>query len=586
MTGVQTCALPIYTYTVAVVSVYDGGRRLTIQQSPQGTTSTTAAAALNPPTRPDHANVSSVSGVITLSWSLATAAYPVEIWRAADGGASTKLAVTNGSQYIDTTAAPGVEYKYSLIINGTSTDIGTGSVKVADNSITQAGTAASDRTNIMGVTAAVQGVSVNLQWTPINDPAVAGYDIYSGPANGTIDTATLLAAVDVPVTSVSTPYNPYATKYYVRPRLSGGSLVLNAGTTIIAALGAPAVSIQVSEPNIIISWPTVSGAYIYRSIVNTGGVAYTDITAATSITLPIPPRTTTITVRAEVPQGIYSTWTTEELDITGIYAWNEIININIPSFNSGTLVNMAWINGNTVQRPSIRGGVVAAPYVADTNDSDLWNFVDKFGAPDVSQLTCDVAWYRDKWWRTDASWFESQVYDLGGSYTGRLIIGLESTVTDYTADVADMDGIDISLLDYINHDALVSSAVHLTADVEISLNQVNWKPVRPGDWVTMRYCRFRVSVLDASPLVDIRITTGEIALDVPDITESGTATIAGGVTTRAITLSKPFTNVNSVICNAAGTQQAWATGVSANGFTINLSSNPGTTSVYWFAKGY
>ena len=299
---------------------------------------------------------------------------------------------------------------------------------------------------------------------------------------------------------------------------------------------------------------------------------------------PIQPWNTIVRVRSVMSDGRKSAYASEEINVAGKYQYNVLAEINIPSFAGGRFVNMAWTDADTVQRPSIRGGTVAAPYVGNINDSDLWNFVEKL-TMNVEELDCPVEWFRDKWWKPDRAWFESPVFDFGEVLSGKLLGNIVKTVTDYSGDVANYD-FDVANLDYINIEEIVNGNVHLSADLLGSTDGSTWKPVKFGDWVTLRYVKFTVEVLAASPLVDITIDSGYLCLDVPDLTEIGSTAVESGDLTKAVTFAKVFNVPPSVHCNAQGPQRAYAANITATGFDIGLESNPGTTTVNWFAKGF
>jgi hypothetical protein len=534
------------------------------------------------PSPPDTITAKLSDNGISVSWVNTKNVYlsAVEVWRS-DTGSLTDAALikaTNGAEWVDTaTFTYNKTYYYWLRSLSTFGDYSTFTSPIAI-------LYPEPVLNITGAFTISNGQLV-LTWGTVADPQIVSYDIVAATSSQTASTGTLIFSDTTRAGWCRANYDININTYYIKPKFSSGTYSRSVGKIIVASVGTPSdVSLVVIEPNIVLSWTESAGAYGYQIIVDSG-IAFYFYTQSPTLTIPIPAKYTVFKIKALSSDGRYSAWASEELDVTGIYTWNEIVKLPIASFAGANYVNMTWINSNTVQRPAIFGGVIAAPYVANINDSDLWNMVDKFSVVNVDQLTCDVAWYRDKWWRTENAWFESIAYDIGAVRTGRLLFTVNKTFIDYTANIADMGTVDVGLLDWPNVDELASNSVFLTADVEISTDNVTWAPAAVGAWVTMRYCRFVVRILHASPLVDIRITSGTLILDVPDITETATTTITGGSITKVITLSKPFSEVHAVICNAMGIQAAWASSVTSTGFTLNLSANPGTVTVYWFAKG-
>ena len=434
--------------------------------------------------------------------------------------------------------------------------------------------------NLAAVKTSISGGLITLSWVIVADPTIVGYEVLAAAAGGSIASAVSLAIVTV--NNFTTPFNPDFGRYYVRVVYTSGPSISNVSFVDLTPLPVIGnITVAIVEPNIEMTWPMVPGA-VYYSIILDYGVGMAFQQTATTFKFPIPARNVIFRVRAVMANGTYTQWGSEEVDPAGAYQWNEVLTFSLPAFDSGNFVNMVCVSGSEIQRPSIAGGIVAAPYASSVNDSDLWNSVDKF-TMDVSALNVDVGWFRDKWWRTENAWFESAAYDLGSICTGRLSIVLASSMTDYTQDVANITW-DVAEFDYLQVEELSSSAVHLTAKIQISTDNVNWSEVNNGDWVIMRYCRLVVSVLHASPLVDIVITSGQIVLDVPDQTESRITPVTGGAVALNVLFSKPFNKCDYVEC--AATIKAWATNITKTGFTINLDSNPGTTNVYWFAKGY
>jgi hypothetical protein len=434
----------------------------------------------------------------------------------------------------------------------------------------------------ISVSYAISGGVITIRWVAGADPLIYGFAIYGGAAGATLSSCTKLADVSDSVRSYSEAFTAQYHRYYVVPVMSNGTqLRRNGFVDILVATAPQAINVSVVEPNIKVTWPAVSGAKGYTVIVDSG-FAWLIETKETQYLFPILPHTTLVRVRADFPDGQGSAYLEEEIDTAGIYNWNEVVSVAF-DFSTGDFSNLVWVNSNAIERPSIRGGTLAAPYVANANDSDLWNLVDKYESVDVSALDCLVEWFRDGWWRNGGAWYESGVKDFGYVLTGRLIGTLTKSVVDLTGLVENYD-FGVEAVDYLNVEDLVDNQAHVEGAFDVSVDGTTWTRANLLDWVTARYVRFFVSILAASPMLGITVTAGSIGLDVPDITESGSTSVTG--TTKDITFTKDFRVVNSVICNAQGSPRAWATNITYSGFRINLDSNPGTTTVNWFAKGY
>ena len=137
-----------------------------------------------------------------------------------------------------------------------------------------------------------------------------------------------------------------------------------------------------------------------------------------------------------------------------------------------------------------------------------------------------------------------------------------------------------------NTQALIDQKAFLTARFFVatdSPNSASWKESRNGDWITARYVKIVVEVAMASPLTEITVTAGAITIDVPDVTETGSAT---GVTSagKAVTFTKSFNAVSVVIATARGAAKAYTGNITATGCTLYVDT--GTQQVDYFVKGY
>lgn len=442
--------------------------------------------------------------------------------------------------------------------------------------------------DLRGLSVVTANAVHTISWIGSTDPQVIRYDVFAAAAGSAFGTAVMIGSVTGSAEQTdyqyATPYNPDYGRYFIRACYSNGASSIKVAQIDVRLLSAVAdIGVTVAEPNIVFLWPRVAEAEKYELDVEYGNVTQRYWVTATTFTIGIPRVSVNVRVRAWSADGRWSRWVEEEASVTGIYNWNEVVNVPIASFAGGTYVNMAWINNNTVQRASLAGGTAAAPWAANVNDSDLFNFIHGVGSVAASNFGNTPAnWFRTNWWSEKDAYFESTVYDLGEVHTGRLNFFLTRTVTNNALTVAAIANVLVQYFGGYTIEDLASARVKLAAHIQISTDGLSWSAAENGEWVTMRYCRVRVSVLDASPLTDIRVTAGGIVLDVPDITETGTRVLSG--TSGAVTFTKSFRVCNVVICNAAGNARAWATGISKTGFTANCETANQT--IYWFAKGY
>lgn len=427
------------------------------------------------------------------------------------------------------------------------------------------------------------GSTVTLSWTALSDPQISAYHIFQAAAGGSFGTATKLG--ETTGTGYTFTLDRACPRIFICPWYTSGEYSRYPAMLDIAILGSiSSVGITINEPIVTFRWDRIAGASTYEYYFDVGGLCWQwERTTIPAVSFQIPKYSAELHVRAIAADGEVSDWFVEEFNAVGVYRQNEVAAVTIPSFTGGKFINMAWVTGDTVQRPSLLGGTVAAPYGADVNDSDLFNIAKNLAAAPASGFaTTPASWFRGRWWNEDQAYFESPVYDLGAACSGNLNLSLTKTVTNYALTAANIEDYTADYFGNRTVAELINDAVHMSADVEISTDQITWTPVAVGDYVTARYFRLRVQVLLASPMTQIDITAGRITLDMPDLSETGTVALAG--TYQAVTFTKSFTAVTYVVCNAAGAAQAWPQSVSSAGFTIYCSA-PGQT-VTWFAKGY
>lgn len=426
---------------------------------------------------------------------------------------------------------------------------------------------------------------VTLTWTAKADPAILYYEIRKGTRSSTWDTAVKIGTSTIGTFSFT--LDERKPKVYVCAKYN--SITSPYSATVLSVdlqtLDTPALTVSIVEPNIVVSWRDVQDADKYKLIIDSGGIAKMVWTNANSYTVPIPKYTLTVRVQAWDNAGHFSQSADEDISVTGIYNWNELLNVPISSFTNGVYVNMCFTGSSEVKKPSVAGTAVSLP-ISNINDCDLFNFARAFNAvagTDIS--TVPASYFRDEWWNEQDGYFESAVTDLGALYSGRLICSLNKTISHLGNDITQWSWLLAEYIQDTTGDALADTKVHLEADIYISADSLTWRAVKNDDWVTsVRYVKIAASVLQASPLSECKVTSGAITIDVPDITESKFETGLTG-TSKAVTFTKNFNVCSIVIANAIGTGlNAWATNVTKTGFTLNYTT--GTTSAYWWAKGY
>lgn len=351
----------------------------------------------------------------------------------------------------------------------------------------------------------------------------------------------------------------------------------------LQTLSSTSITISVAEPNYVASWKSVAKADFYEVIQTKNGWSGREWVYGNSAQYGLSRYGSTVMVRAWDDEGYFSAWVKEEINVTGAYTYNEVVNIPV-DFVNGRYLNFAWSAANKVVRPSIMGIAISLP-VVNVNDSDLFNFAASFENTSAASLEGVPAdWFRDGWWMPEDGYFESASHDFGSLYSGIIICRMIKSVVSHSKTAEAMANAPAMALAPLTADQITSDDALLTADLFVSADNLNWKMVKDGDWVSdIRHVRVKGSVLYASPLDEITITQTTLSIDVPDMTETGTRVVTGG--TAAITFTKPFRVCTFVMCNCQGNFVAWSTSITKNGFTLNVSTTS-TQTVFWFAKGY
>ncbi|NOR27615.1 MAG: hypothetical protein GQ540_03690 [Lutibacter sp.] len=425
---------------------------------------------------------------------------------------------------------------------------------------------------------------LTLQVPVVNDPQVVLYEIRGGEigsvwGDGFFLASSTTGSFDLTVDLVTTK------QIFARAKLDDGSYSSHSFIIVMQSLTTPDLSVRIIEPNVSLDWDDIPEAAYYELLVESGGVTSSKTVTDSIYTFAIPKYDTTISVRAWSGTGYFSPWVEEEVSVSGHYNYNEIISFDF-DFINGQYLNFGWQTDDTVVRPSVLGITLAGSPAANINDSDLFNFAEEWENTVVNTIEDKPAsWFREKWYADGNGWFESDVQDLGATYTGRLTVNLATSIAHHNKTVAEIEDVEAGHLEDFTGEELMGTRTNISVVVLTSTDGVDYVERSPDDWVTdIRYLKIRGEMLYATPLADIVIEEGTMTLDVPDLTYDGTEIISSPDTTKVITFTTPFNSISSVICNADGVATSYPTNVSETGFTINVSTTD--TTVYWFAKGY
>ncbi len=424
----------------------------------------------------------------------------------------------------------------------------------------------------------------------IQEPQITGYELRSG---ATFETGTTLASttgntITLPVLSLSglTLWikGVYAAGY------TAASYKISFSSSALSTLQG--LSWRVSEPDIVFSWGAAAGAAQYVALFEDGGVTRVQVVGSPTVSFPIPKWTNAVfRVFAIAADGGESPYADVNISLTGVYNYNEIVNISLP-ITSGQYINMAYTASNQVRRVGLLGADPVAPYFSGINDSDFYAFgFNLWSLPSSALWNTPSSWFRDKFWREKNGFFESGVLDLGAVLSGKLLVNLTKTVTN-AGDGPSSAFWQVNsgyLGEYLAQEimdtkAFVSVRLLVASD---SPESGNWMEVQNGDWVTeVRYVKLVAAVTMAGPLTDITITAGAITLDVPDVSEVAEVT---GVTNagKAVTFQKTYHVAPMVMTGAAGAVKSWAdpASITVTGCTLYTDSATPTTVTY-FAKRY
>lgn len=423
-----------------------------------------------------------------------------------------------------------------------------------------------------------------ISFTPLTEPQIQDYELRQGASfdAGTFVARTTGTTFTLPLLTTA------GNTYWIRARFTDLTYSVLTYSVVFDsdALSTPTgLSWSINERELRFTWRAVTGAAQYLVLFEDGGVARIRVVSVPEVTFFVPKYSSNIRVVAVGTDGSLSRPLDEELAIVGQYRLNEILTTPVP-ISAGKFVNMAWTDSTTVRRAGLRGLTAASPFAANINDGDLYTFGYNLAAIPASQFEATPAsWFRDKFWLERNGAFESGVIDTGAVRTGRVLISLTKTI-DFVGNAA------VSTYDYVNSeylftctaDQLIDTKAFVTVALLASSDNVTWREVANGDWVSARYYKVAGQVAMASPLTEVRVTAGTLTIDVEDIIETGSK---AGVTNAgsAVTFTKPFSVVSVVIATARGNATAYATGVGPTGCTLWTNSAT-ATQVDYYVKGY
>ncbi|MFZ3044712.1 MAG: phage tail protein [Desulfatirhabdiaceae bacterium] len=430
---------------------------------------------------------------------------------------------------------------------------------------------------------------LTLNWDPLegeNEPQVLWYEVRGGASGAALwdQAGTILG------TTAATNFSAYIDTVYIKKIFvrawcqftSGDDWSLAWLEKNLQTLATPTIQISIDGANILAKWGAVANADFYQWTNKSGGISWTNRTTLTQLSFPVPKYDVEVRVRAWDNDGYFSEFASEEVNVDGIYNWNEVIAMDF-DFINGRYLNFAFSTDDKVVRPSILG-VGVSPPVYNINDSDLFNLVSVLQDEPASTFEdVPARWFRRKWWGSADGYFESGVYDLSAEYSGRLIGSFTVEKIFHSRNLSDWSWLPAKFLAEYTASEIEDEDVQIEVDFWISSDGEAWKKANLYDWVTCRYFKVKGTMAKASPLDEIKITEGNLSLDVPDIIQDGNILVTGG--TYDLTFPRAFNVCNFIMCTASGSATAQHSNESITGFTITVST-AAETKVYWYAKGY
>lgn len=428
--------------------------------------------------------------------------------------------------------------------------------------------------------------NIVISFQKVDDPGIQCWEMRMGK---TFETGTWVAQTKedfflVPVIVAA------SNQYWIRPLYSGGNYgILTYFTAFSGALLAnvTGLTMRINEPMLNFTWDKVEGAQQYITYFEEGGVSTMRVSQIPALSAPIPKYTSNLRIYAVAASGNISAPLDQPIAMTGSYRLNEIVNIHLP-MNQGQFVNMAFTNAQQVEQVSLLGPASISLPVSSVNNSALFSFGYNLKDVSVNDIkSVPASWFRQDFWKARNGYFESASIDLGKVLTGRLKLAIEKTVTPYGngsvsayAQVSSAYLADSLCTDVIDKKAFLGATFYTSAS-----GSGDWVPMADGDWaIACRYVKIIVKADRVSPLTDVQVTTGTLTLDVPDITESGTAksVSSSGLTVQLV---KDWNVISVVMLTPKSNCKVWATITGANTFTVYTDATS-SVDVSYFVKGY
>ncbi len=270
---------------------------------------------------------------------------------------------------------------------------------------------------------------------------------------------------------------------------------------------------------------------------------------------------------------------TVTVDVEGLLIENIILEQAVDMSRGTFSGTVCFTSSQEIRRPAITGSPISLP-IEGPQDCDTQNYIAGLEGIRVSDLDVPVNWFSLMDFMQSGVW-ESEVIDLGSVVTGYLSIRyqtsyqIHATVREFVCSVEALEGIRVSDLDpdSPNGDIQVRALC--------SIDGQNWTELS-GGLIQAQYLKFKISINTKKPIVEHIVRNLSFVLDVPDVVDSGVATISGS---GRITYNRQFHQVTSVTALAVGGGQVNVLGFDNTGFDVEIVGG-GTRDISWIAHGY
>lgn len=342
----------------------------------------------------------------------------------------------------------------------------------------------------------------------------------------------------------------------------------------------------IEEPDLLLEWPAVVGADYYALWIEEGGVTRFRKTSDTKYSIPIPKYDLNVRVVVGTKRGRLSTAYDTTIDVTGKYNRNEIVNIPI-DMTTGTFIGLANLGSTAVERPDLTGPSQMIFPITNSNSATLYSFgYNLENTPGTVLENISGEWFKDDFWKVKDGYYESPVIDMGAILTGFVKAKLNKIVEYHGASGLEHERVlgeylaEYTAAELANDKAFLSVKLYITSG---NPSTSVWTEIQDEQVVTGRYVKMVIQALSVGPLTRVRVTSGAIALDVPDKTLTGKITFSGSSGFVGVA---DFTKINVVLCTPDKPSRVWANNLTALGFTVNTDNAAPPTTVSYFIKGY